>query len=63
MGHFHSEKVREEGGIIFRNLGSVTGTDAWHYEQGYVGAVKKHQSFIWDYEKGLSEILITNIEI
>ena len=63
MGHFHSEKVREEGGIIFRNLSSITGTDVWHYESGYVGAVKKHQSFVWDYEKGLSEILITNIDI
>ena len=56
--HFHSEKVvEEENGIIIRHVSSPTGTDNWHYESGYVGAVKKAQSFIWDKELGLTDIL------
>jgi len=61
-GHYHSEQVKEEHGVIVRNLSSITGTDAWHYESGYVGAIAKSQSFIWDKEKGLIEILITTID-
>jgi hypothetical protein len=57
MGHFHSEKVSEKNGIIFRNLSSVTGQDAWHYGSGYVGAVKKAQAFIWNKEYGLVDIM------
>jgi predicted phosphodiesterase len=56
-GHIHSEHTKEEGGIIIRNISSVTGTDAWHYETGYVGAIKKAQGFIWDKQYGLIEIL------
>jgi len=61
-GHLHSEHVKEEHGVIVRRLSSVTGTDAWHFESGFVGAIAKHQSFIWDKNKGLSEILITVVE-
>jgi hypothetical protein len=60
--HFHSEKaVNEENGIIVRYVSSPTSTDNWHYESGYVGAVKKAQSFVWDKEFGLTDILHTNI--
>lgn len=61
-GHLHSEVVKEEHGVIVRRLSSVTGPDAWHFESGYVGAIAKHQSFIWDKQRGLSEILITIVE-
>lgn len=60
--HLHSEQVKEDMGVIVRNLSSVTGTDMWHYESGFVGAVAKNQSFIWSKEKGLREILLTTIE-
>lgn len=53
LGHLHSEQVKEESGIIIRNLSSVTGTDSWHHTSGYVGAVKKCQCFLWDKEFGL----------
>jgi len=61
-GHLHSEHVKEEHGVIVRNLSSITGRDSWHCESGYVGAIAKSQSFVWDKEKGLQEILLTNIE-
>jgi len=53
LGHLHSEQVSEDGGIIVRNLSSVTGTDAWHHNSGYVGAVRKCTCFLWDKECGL----------
>lgn len=53
LGHLHSEQTTEKNGIIIRNLSSVTGTDAWHHQSGYVGAIKKCQCFLWDKEYGL----------
>jgi len=61
--HFHSEQVvKEENGIIVRYISSPTSTDNWHYENGYVGAIKKAQSFIWDQEFGLTDIIHTVIK-
>ncbi|MDX1769934.1 MAG: hypothetical protein R3328_00265 [Planococcaceae bacterium] len=61
-GHFHSEHaVVEDNGVIVRYLSSPSGTDTWHFESGYVGAVKKCQSFIWDKELGLMDIIHTPI--
>lgn len=62
MGHLHSEQVKEVNGIIIRNLSSFTGTDTWHNNSGYVGAVKKCQSFLWDKESGLKNIIITTLD-
>ena len=62
MGHLHSEQTKETNGIIFRNLSSFTGTDNWHHQNGYVGAVKKCQSFLWDKKKGLRTIFISSID-
>lgn len=56
-GHLHSEHTSEENGIIIRNISSITGSDAWHIESGYVGAIKKAQAFIWDKEFGLTDII------
>lgn len=61
-GHLHSEHVKEEHGVIVRNLSSVTGTDAWHYESGYTGAIAKNQAFVWDKERGLRDIWMTTVE-
>jgi len=65
MGHLHSEQTKkvvqqmtkEEGGIIIRNISSITSNDAWHHESGYVGAIRKAQVFIWDKEYGLESII------
>lgn len=57
-GHLHSEQaVKEENGVIVRYLSSASGTDNWHFESGYVGAIKKAQSFVWDRDKGLEFII------
>lgn len=62
MGHLHSEHTKEVNGIIIRNISSFTGTDNWHNQSGYVGAVKKCESFLWHKERGLRSIIMTTIE-
>lgn len=62
LGHLHSEQIRENNGVIIRHLSSVTGTDMWHHNSGYVGAIKKSQSFLWDKEYGLKSIINTVIK-
>lgn len=57
LGHLHKEvTVDENGGMITRRIGSPCGTDAWHYSNRFVGAVKKHQIFIWDKNSGLRDL-------
>jgi hypothetical protein len=61
-GHLHSEQaVREENGVIVRYLSSPSGTDNWHFESGYVGAIKKAQSFVWDKDKGLELVINSTV--
>ena len=61
LGHYHHEKTVEPNGIITRNLSSISGTDAWHFEQGFIGATKKAQSFLWHKDKGLYSIWHVNM--
>lgn len=61
LAHIHSEKVEEKGGVVYRWLPSVTGTDGWHYDNGYIGARKCSYSFLWDKLDGLQEISVVNI--
>ncbi len=56
--HLHKEMVVDEmNGLILRRISSISGTDAWSYENGYVGAIRKAQAFIWDKNYGLTDIL------
>jgi hypothetical protein len=62
LGHLHKEvTVDDEGGMITRRIGSPCGNDDWHYVNRFLGSVKKHQIFIWDYEKGLETIRYINV--
>ena len=60
-GHLHSEQVKEEFGVKVRSLSSVTATDSWHSESGYVGAIATSQSFVWDKQRGLRDIWYTTV--
>ena len=63
LGHLHKEvTVDDESGMITRRIGSPTGTDAWHYEERFVGTTQKHQLFIWNKDSGLSDIKYINFE-
>ena len=56
--HLHSEHAIEEiNGVIVRRVSAPTATDTWHYNNGYVGATRKAQIFLYDDEYGLTETI------
>lgn len=59
LAHYHSEKVKDVGGVIYRWLPTVCGTDDYHYDKGYVGSVKRSYSFLYDKYKGLIQMNCT----
>ena len=56
LAHYHCEKVEEKGGVVYRWLPSITGTDDWHNDCGYLGAFKRCYSFVYDKNYGLVQI-------
>lgn len=60
-GHWHSQQTIEKNGMVLRYLPSMTGTDEWHYDKGYVGSVRATVSFVWGLSEGLKEMWYTNI--
>lgn len=58
VGHFHKRQQWEFNagdtfnGIRVDVLSSLSGTDAWHYEQGYVGNVRAAEAFLWSKRNG-----------
>lgn len=67
LGHLHTEKLKnsilERGGVVCRWLPSCTGTDMWHAGSGYIGSIKRSQTFIWDRENGLESINIISVKV
>jgi hypothetical protein len=45
----HEEKT----GVVIRILRSLTTTDTWHYNKGYIGALRASEAFLWDKDNGL----------
>lgn len=61
LGHLHSESATTKNGIVFRRVSSVTAADAWHAEKGFLGATRQATAFIWNKDKGLQAILVSNV--
>lgn len=57
QGHIHHQVVKEQSGVTVRAISTICGTDAWHFESGYVGNIKQTQAFVWDKNNGLETIL------
>lgn len=57
LGHLHHEKVWESGGILFRRISSMTPVSSWMNKKAMVGNVRKAQAFIYDKDKGLTDII------
>lgn len=57
LGHEHHEDVKGIGGSKYRKINSITATDEWHYESGWVGALRMAQAFVWHKEYGLLDIM------
>jgi len=51
-GHFHSQMVSEQYGVLVEHLPSLAGSDAWHHAHGYVGNRKLLMAHIFDDEHG-----------
>lgn len=59
LGHLHTSKrtdarpVDSVNGVRVRILQSLSGIDAWHAKNAYVGETGGCEAFVWNYEKGL----------
>jgi len=49
-GHWHHEKSNDDFGIVSRTLGTGAKTDDYHYEKGFIGAMKRFQLFEYSYD-------------
>ena len=67
LGHIHHTKVlktittRDYIGITVRYLRSLTGRDAWHTRNGFIGVTQSAEAYIWNKENGLIANLIHNL--
>jgi len=61
LGHLHTEMVWERGGVTFRRIPSLSADDAWHFESGYVGSIRRAQTFFWTKQNGLKRIEYFNL--
>jgi hypothetical protein len=59
LGHIHKRKgiTSASGdtwnGVTVEHLESLAAADAWHHEQGFVGAPRRIECFLWDEVDGL----------
>jgi hypothetical protein len=58
-----SKMTTEDLGVTVRYLSSLTGTDAWHFHNGFIGAIKAGEGFIWNDETGMIAHLNANLVI
>ena len=63
LGHIHHSKstvynpIRELQGVMIRHMPSLSASDAWHVESGYVGSKRSAEAYLWSQDKGLKSIL------
>lgn len=53
LGHYHKRKITKHtagdthGGTVVRIIPSLSATDKWHYDKGYVKGPKGAEGFVW----------------
>lgn len=58
-GHLHKKQemvftsVDTFGSVIYRRIPSLTKTDAWHYQNGFINKTRAAETYVWDKEYGL----------
>lgn len=63
MGHLHTRQLLEDDhGVDIRRMPSVVGASAWTSQMGYVGSNKMSETYVFDKNKGLIEIINTIID-
>jgi len=69
IAHLHHRKdikfvsADEINSVVVRQMRSLAGTDAWHYESGYVGTLKGAEAFVWNKNDGLIALFESNIKV
>ena len=59
LGHYHRERETRfvagdtDGDVIVRVLPSLSGTDAWHFQQGFVKTTKTAEAYVYERDAGL----------
>lgn len=61
-GHLHTEYVVTDGSVEIRRLTTPSSISDWSYSNGYVGNIKKSQSFIINDEFGLTDCIYSIIK-
>lgn len=60
--HLHSEQmIAEINGVIVRRIATPTALDNYHVTHAYMGAVRKAQTFLYDKEWGMTDIINTPV--
>jgi len=68
-GHLHTNKsmklqaVEELNGLTVRNLSSMSATDRWHDDKGYVGNIKRASAFVWSKYNGVQAKINYNVQV
>jgi hypothetical protein len=68
VGHFHKKKEMFHltadtfGGTTVRVLPSLSGTDLWHFDRGFVGNRRAMESYLWRKDGGLAGIFPAYID-
>lgn len=59
-GHYHKQQLEEFHGVRVRILSALCPADDWHSAQGYVGAIRQAEAFVWSRTEGLLSIVYFN---
>src|SRR5271166_963514 len=52
-GHYHKQTLEEYHGVRVRILSALCPPDDWHAAQGYIGALRQAEAFVWSKTEGL----------
>jgi hypothetical protein len=58
LGDKHHKKdllyrTEDKNGVTIRLLRSLSATDSWHFDKGFIGGVRAAEGFLWDRDQGL----------
>lgn len=60
-GHYHSEQVKSESGVLIRYMPNIASASYWEHQQGFPQGVKTVVCYRWHPEIGLRSIWYNNI--
>lgn len=61
VGHLHSEKIVDVSGVKIYQMPSLSGSDRWHHNNGYIGSVKGMAAYVVDKTEGIKVTILSNL--